>query len=68
VGAADEDTQPFKDSGHVGTFQTVEAMLSLDEHFYEMCFLQSIQMHARGRRAHFSRHRKLGAGSRMAVH
>ena len=47
VRAAGEDTQPFKRTGHIGPFQTVEAMLPLHQHFHQVRCLQSIQVYAR---------------------
>ena len=54
--------------GHVGPFQTVKAMLSLHEYFYQLGYFQAIQVYARGGWTHFSHHRELSARSCVAVH
>ena len=46
--AAGEDAQALQRTGHVWPFQTVEAMLSLDEHFDQVRNHESIQVCARG--------------------
>src|SRR5271169_521671 len=46
--AARKNAEPFERIGHVGPFQAVEAMLSLDEHFDQVRDLQSVQVCARG--------------------
>ena len=68
AGAAGEDAQGFKSGGHVGTFQTVVAMFSLGEHFYQALRLEAVEVDAGGGRSYVSEHRKLGARSRAAVH
>ena len=68
AGAAGEDAQGFKSGGHVRTFQTVIAMFSLGEHFYQALGLEAVEVDAGGGGSYVSEHRKLGAGACAAVH
>jgi hypothetical protein len=63
-----QDAEPFERTGDVGPLQTVEAMLSLNQHFDQARCLEPIEMYARSRRSHAGHLRKFGAGSSMAVH
>jgi hypothetical protein len=47
VSGPGKHAQTFKRMSHIGSLQTVEAMLSLDEHFHEMRYLQAMQVYAR---------------------
>lgn len=66
--AACENVQAFQDIGHFGAFESVVAVLALDQDIHKARTFQAVQVNTCGRGAHSRDDGKLSACAGVAVH
>src|SRR6185312_15037128 len=65
--AAGDHRQRLESPGDAFTLETVIAVLALRKHLHQPLFLESGEMHARGRGTHLADDRQLRARARMPI-